>query len=537
MVDNALMERVIKQVNESGAKLVMVGDPEQLQPIQAGRPFRDLSERHLFAEISTIRRQSESWQRENTLRLARGEGDVALMDYAERGFVHNQETRDDAIEHLVTQYLADVGQGGEAKRHAVLAHSNAAVDAMNEQIRTGLIDQGLIEKSKVFSIKVEAETNSDEPDREAMPTTRSMEIGIGDRVLFTKNDSNIGVKNGTLGEVIGIRGHELQVKTDSNESVAVDLEQYSHLKHGYAMTIHKSQGITVDKTSVLATPTLNKHLGYVGLSRHRGDINLYYGKDDFPALEKLANRFTQIERSESVLDFAARHEVNLETGEKESAPIEQMCQRMPVDEAMQTLESTRLSLVEGMNREIQAEIKAAESAEQKTKTTLEKHRTSEPRQGLLASTSKHQAWSNKLESLTRDHRASLNAVSELRETLESNQEAFSRKARREAAEQHPEAASILSSHKTQEKASKLYSQIESLQQEIAALPSDVRAERKFDTLHNKLDRVIQELQRDKNAVKTLTDEQVVTLKKATTESVKQTRAQLRKGLDRGDLEL
>jgi len=190
-----------------------------------------------------------------------------------------------------------------------------------------------------------------------------------------------------------------------------------------------------------------------------------------------------------------------------------------------------------MNREIQAEIKAAESAEQKTKTTLEKHRTSEPRQGLLASTSKHQAWSNKLESLSTAHRASLNAVSELRETLESNQEAFSRKARREAAEQHPEAASIVSSHKAQEKASKLYSQIESLQQEIAALPSDVRTERKFDTLHNKLDRVIQELQRDKNAVKTLTDEQVVSLKKATAESVKQTRAQLRKGLDRGDLEL
>ena len=49
----------------------------------------------------------------------------------------------------------------------------------------------------------------------------------------------------------------------------------------YAATIHKAQGVTVDRVHVLATPGLDRHAAYVALSRHRDSVQLYYGSDDF----------------------------------------------------------------------------------------------------------------------------------------------------------------------------------------------------------------------------------------------------------------
>src|SRR4051812_4865710 len=66
MVGSRQMERVLSHAAEAGAKVVLVGDPEQLQAIEAGAAFRALSERHGAAEITEVRRQHHAWQREAT---------------------------------------------------------------------------------------------------------------------------------------------------------------------------------------------------------------------------------------------------------------------------------------------------------------------------------------------------------------------------------------------------------------------------------------------------------------------------------------
>jgi ATP-dependent exoDNAse (exonuclease V) alpha subunit len=65
-------------------------------------------------------------------------------------------------------------------------------------------------------------------------------------------------------------------------SVAFDVKDYADLDHGYAATIHKSQGVAIDRAHVLATPGLDRHATYVALSRHRTSVDLHYGQDDFP---------------------------------------------------------------------------------------------------------------------------------------------------------------------------------------------------------------------------------------------------------------
>jgi ATP-dependent exoDNAse (exonuclease V) alpha subunit len=62
MIGTRQMERVICEAEKRGAKVVLVGDVEQLQAIEAGAAFRSITERHGSAEITTVRRQREGWQ-------------------------------------------------------------------------------------------------------------------------------------------------------------------------------------------------------------------------------------------------------------------------------------------------------------------------------------------------------------------------------------------------------------------------------------------------------------------------------------------
>src|SRR6185503_4696030 len=94
MIGSRHMERVLSEAERCGAKLVLIGDPEQLQAIEAGAAFRSLLERHAHVEITDIRRQHEDWQQEATRQLATGRTRDALEAYQENDMVHPAETRD-----------------------------------------------------------------------------------------------------------------------------------------------------------------------------------------------------------------------------------------------------------------------------------------------------------------------------------------------------------------------------------------------------------------------------------------------------------
>lgn len=114
------------------------------------------------------------------------------------------------------------------------------------------------------------------------------QFATGDRLVFLRNDRELGVKNGSLGEIERVSPQIIAVKLDDGRSVSFDTKSYAHVDHGYAATIHKAQGVTVDRAHVLATPGLDRHASYVALSRHREDMRLHYGRDDFADAGKLA---------------------------------------------------------------------------------------------------------------------------------------------------------------------------------------------------------------------------------------------------------
>jgi ATP-dependent exoDNAse (exonuclease V) alpha subunit len=107
------------------------------------------------------------------------------------------------------------------------------------------------------------------------------DFASGDRVMFLQNERGLGVKNGTLGTIEQVSAQSMTVRTDDDRSVQFDLKDYNKIDHGYAATIHKAQGVTVNRTHVLAMPGMDAHSSYVALSRHRDGMDLLYGRDDF----------------------------------------------------------------------------------------------------------------------------------------------------------------------------------------------------------------------------------------------------------------
>lgn len=140
-------------------------------------------------------------------------------------------------------------------------------------------------------------------------------FAAGDRIMFLKNERSLGVKNGSLGRVESITAARLAVQLDDGRTVAFDLKNYAEVDHGYAATIHKAQGVTVNRTYMLATPGLDRHGAYVALSRHRESMQLHYGGDDFADRDRLTQTLSR-ERQKDVTtdysrDFADRHAITV----------------------------------------------------------------------------------------------------------------------------------------------------------------------------------------------------------------------------------
>ena len=270
MIGTRQMERVLSHARDAGAKVVLVGDPEQLQAIEAGAAFRSIAERHGAAEITEVRRQREDWQKEATRALATGRTAEVLDAYAAHGMIHAADTRDAARAELVDgwdrQRRADPDQS-----RIILTYTNAEVRELNGEARDRLRAGGELGEDVAFA--------ADRGRRD---------FAAGDRLMFLRNERSLGVKNGTLGTIARVSPEGMTVRLDGGREVTFATKDYAAVDHGYAATFHKSQGVTVDRAHVLATPGMDRHSGYVGLSRHRDGVQLHYGRDDFADQGKLA---------------------------------------------------------------------------------------------------------------------------------------------------------------------------------------------------------------------------------------------------------
>lgn len=296
MVGSRQMQQVVSAARQGGAKVVLVGDAEQLQSIEAGAAYRAIADRTGAANIDDVRRQREAWQRDATKLLATGQTARALDSYVRAGHVHAHDSVDAATSALIANWSKHL-QGARAAPDLILAPTRGDVAALNTGAREAMRKAGRLGHSKRL------DATEDRMGRP--PKNFKLDLAIGDRVLFTKNDRRMGVRNGTVGTLEAFGENSLVVRLDNKVPVVVDLDRYRNLAHGYALTVHKAQGMTVDRAHVLAGRSMDRHMAYVALSRHRDGVTMHYGRDQFATPEKLTRTLSRQRLKDTTLDYGA----------------------------------------------------------------------------------------------------------------------------------------------------------------------------------------------------------------------------------------
>lgn len=287
--DSRLIHRLIQQAN--GAKLIFVGDTHQLEAIGLSF-FRNLQENIGYCELSENRRQKHGDDRKAVADYRKGNVSEALSSYAKRGLLTISDDCISSQDALIDDWNTDRQQHGDLG--IILASTNYECKELNELAREKLKAANYLRTEQAFSSEY-----------------GTIEIAEGDRVMFTKNDIRLGVKNGSQATVISVKQKQYKVRLDNGDVISIPPEDYGFVKHAYAITTHKAQGQSLSRAYIYSSGRmLSKELGYVQLTRAKDKTQIYADRESLGelALEALAKQMTRSQQKTTALDFIIGHE-------------------------------------------------------------------------------------------------------------------------------------------------------------------------------------------------------------------------------------
>ena len=295
MVGTRQLERVLSHAAEAGAKVVLVGDLKQLQAIEAGAA----SARSTSARRRGNRRSAPPAGGLAAGRHARsrdGRTGTALDAYRSHGMVHEARTREQARADLIERWDRDRQAAPEHSR-IILTHTNDEVRALNEAAR-----------ERMRAAAILAMRWADGRARRAQLRHRGPRHVPAERTQPWREERHARYHRTGQRAVHGGADRRRPIRSLRPQGLY-------RIDHGYAATIYKAQGVTVDRVHVLATPGLDAHGRYVALSRHREGMELHYGRDDFAgqgrllrtlSRERAKDMASDYERADPVQSYAER---------------------------------------------------------------------------------------------------------------------------------------------------------------------------------------------------------------------------------------
>jgi hypothetical protein len=249
-------------------KLLLVGDSQQLQPIDGGALFRSLGNALGRVQLTEVIRQQEVWEREVLTAFREGEVAPLVQRYLEEGRVHQCPSGPTRLGTIAADWVAAARDGHDCIAVARERSTVAALNAVTREaaIRAGLVDVWGVTRSCV-----------DHVGRMRIPLG-DLDFAVGDRVLVVgRNDRRLGLVKGMRGSVIATRddGGLLVEPSDARGCLVTVPAAYDGVAHGYAMTAHRAQGATVDIALVHGSDAADRQWQYVALSRHRLSCTYY----------------------------------------------------------------------------------------------------------------------------------------------------------------------------------------------------------------------------------------------------------------------
>jgi conjugative relaxase-like TrwC/TraI family protein len=322
MVDTRRIYELLTLAKETGAKIILQGDYKQIKPVEAGDFFTDAvslakeNPKLGYAELTEIRRQKREEYKAITQALSDLDFEAAfkkLIEQKERFFA------DFDFEKLKEEFLT------EPRNSLIVATSNSLKDELNFSIRGELKQKELLNEGRKvktlipFEIRyiddlkegdeikfnrkrykvVEVDTKRMRVIVEELKSDfgssnslkeftftelygknalrrRITELAVGDRVITLKNDKKLGVKNGELFRIVEIKKDGTLVLINDRKKVKLNPKKYPYLDYAYAITVHKSQGMTVKNVLVADRDNrMNRNLFYVAVTRGKENLKIF----------------------------------------------------------------------------------------------------------------------------------------------------------------------------------------------------------------------------------------------------------------------
>jgi len=265
MLGTRQLAHLLHLTTAAHAKLVLVGDHRQLPELAAGGAFRALAHRLETIELTVNRRQTAAWERAALDELRAGEPTQAIEAYQAAGRITSNPGAAEQRAALVSDWWQSAHLStGEVDREVVmLAVRRADVTELNRLGRQQMRAAGLLTGPSLHT---------------RTPDGQDRAFSAGDLVIARRNSYRGGLINGERGLITAVhpQADGLTIAfAGRHVTVGREYLDGGGLDHGYALTVHQAQGLTVDRAFLLGSDALYREAGYVGLSRGRHDNRIY----------------------------------------------------------------------------------------------------------------------------------------------------------------------------------------------------------------------------------------------------------------------
>ncbi len=320
------LAQIMRIVEKSEARMVMLGDRKQTGAIEAGKPFSQLQDAGMTqAHLREILRQKTPELKAAVIHAADDKTHAALDRLAARtvALSDSQQRYEEIAKDFVqlTAHERDatliVSGTNEARCEInalvreglqlrggrtcqVLEHvdaTRAELKLATTYVRSGLVvsyhrEGQSVQRDVHYTVAAvgtdsvtlrdaqghTAEVSPSKQFAATLYTKAEIDIAPGDVLRITKNYRALGLHNGDRVKVDSVNADSIVVKTEKGSSVALQTHQPLHVQHGYATTVHSAQGLTADRVLIDANTkslTTNRAVFYVAISRPRYDLKLY----------------------------------------------------------------------------------------------------------------------------------------------------------------------------------------------------------------------------------------------------------------------
>jgi hypothetical protein len=285
LLSSRQMHAILSKAADAGAKVILVGDREQLQAIGSGPGLSIVANFTQTARIDTIVRQREAWMRAAVTDFAKGRAEEGLRAFETRDLVTLTAGEKATVERIADAW-EDTQRAVSSPSVLLIAKTNAQVRALNDEVRRRFRRDGRIVGD---DIAVAAVTPSGHG--------QTLAFAIGDCIRFLVRHDELTAINGTMATITHIDDREtqdprLQVEIAGRPaqlrlSELADEHGRVRLGHAYSTTIYGAQGLTTDQAFVWASPSMTRHDAYVAFSRARDHLEIFADTREIDAQVRL----------------------------------------------------------------------------------------------------------------------------------------------------------------------------------------------------------------------------------------------------------